>query len=739
VPQSDVANTVGNQIDVGNAVSTLLAQAGSRTAPAVLRVAVEQRQNVSALTGSIMTSTNPGALALTGRLLRAWITIAPDWTGLPGSGVRYRLTAVGGRRTVLATTPWARLQPAQLLAAAGKPLVSAAPRTVKLAYVASKPGRTLIATTVTLTFGPSNGTTLSTLAPVVPAVSQGRVIPVQYNLSGVTPMTKPVLVVSEPGRVDPASGLFFRPAYTKPVTTLRGTIDVPVAALQGAGVYGIGIQSSPGGSASTSYTAFAFTRVAPPSSAQPAPPVLSYRGSAPAHSLEVPYHASFQVSYDVRDVKGADSAMLEVSAPGPTNFNNFNTFNNPNGSERDNNGADFGSISYVRLPGSHGTVTVSSGALGLDPSMNHVVRVVPTHGGVAMGEASGVSSVTMDGVQPADGGNLANGFGINPGGTDGFLTSDQVTAAGQERGSVETFDQRSNAIMSTAVSTTDAYGTPSGGCPGIFDGDVGLYEDITAGVFDVLDPASAKVVSGWTPPIGGLVCPAADQATGDTAVVMGLGGPMSTYEVLTSNIAADTFSAPTSLSPALASLGVPLVGGFDQDTTTGQAVVAITDFANLGGPSTIVTVDLASQALASFPTVTTAQAMGLAVDSATGVAVSPGLGSAGIGIYDLATQKGTLLTLGGGPYEHPAVDQAHAEFAVQEFAGPDFFAQTPNNNAMSSVIIANEDGTGIQRIEKFNFFNIFLLDFGGYIQLNPAMRSGYTLGPDANQLSPFSY
>ena len=46
----------------------------------------------------------------------------------------------------------------------------------------------------------------------------------------------------------------------------------------------------------------------------------------------------------------------------------------------------------------------------------------------------------------------------------------------------------------------------------------------------------------------------------------------------------------------------------------------------------------------------------LAVDSATNVAVSPGLGSAGVGIYHLATQSGAMLTLDGGPYEHPAID-----------------------------------------------------------------------------------
>jgi hypothetical protein len=153
----------------------------------------------------------------------------------------------------------------------------------------------------------------------------------------------------------------------------------------------------------------------------------------------------------------------------------------------------------------------------------------------------------------------------------------------------------------------------------------------------------------------------------------------------------------------------------------------------------IVTADLASHAVTSFPAVTTGQAMGLAVDSATNMAVSPGLGSNGIGIYDLAARNGTFLTLGGGPYEHPAVDQAHAEFAIQEIAGPDFYGQTSNNNAMSSVITANENGTGVQRIERFNFFNVFLLDFGGYVQLNPATRSAYTLGPGGGELFPFSY
>jgi hypothetical protein len=746
VPQSDTSNSVGPQVDVGNAVATLLAGHSGEQAPSVARVAVEQRQQASSLGGTITTATDPAALSLSGRLLNAWITIAPDWVGLPARGVRYKLRALTGPKAILATTPWARLQPAQLLAAAGQPLVSAAARSVELEYTATARGHTLTSAPVTLTFGPANGTSPSALAPIVPAVTYGATIPVRYDISQVASANHPVLVVSQPGRVDPsATGLFFRPAYTAPLTTATGTIDVPVSALAGAGIYGIGIQSAPGGLASTNYTAFAYTRVAPARSAQPPPPELSYQGSPPGHYLEIPYHVSFQVSYDVRSVGGATGASLEISAAGPTPFNNQNPFNNPNGSQRDSNGHDSGSVAFVPLPGTHGTVTVNSGSLGLYATMNHVARVLPTRFGVAAGEASGVSSLSMDGVKPSDGGILSNGYGINANSADGFLTSNQATASGQQLGSVETFDQSSDAVTSTVVSSSDAYGTPSGGCPGLFHGDTGLYVDssATASTYNVLSPVSAGKAAGqWTLPsqdLDGIVCPAPNQATDDMAVLTGTGGPAATYRVLSSNVAKNTFGTAYSLAPALTSLGIPFAGGFGQNTTTGDAVVGIGDFANFNAPPSIVAVNLHSGALQSLTGVTTGPAEGLAVDSATNMAASGSLASAGFGIYDLTRRTGTLVPLNGGIYEHPAVDMTHSEFAVQEVGSPDLYGLTPNNNALSSVVITDENGTVVQRIEKFNFFNIFLLDIGSYLQLNPATRTAYTLGPGGTQLYPFAY
>ena len=745
VPQSDVDLNVGPQVDVGNAVATLLGRAGYHPAAAGPRVAVEQRQQASALGGTITTATDAANVSLTGRLLNAWISISPDWVGLPASGVTYRLAATTGPKSTLSRTAWARLQPAAILAAAGLPLASAEPRTVELAYRASANGHVLANVPVTLTLGPTDGTSPSALAPVVPAVSSASTIPVQYDISQISNPVDPTLVVSEPGRVDPVTGQFFRPAYSVPLRASSGVIQVPVSALQGAGIYGVGIQSAPGGPSSTNYTAFAFTRVGPVSAAQPAAPRFSYQGSTPSHFVEVPYHAPFQMQYDVRSVPGATGAAVEVSAAGPTSFNNNNPFNNPNGSERDNNGSDFGSVAFAPLPATHGTATLNSASLGMYPAMNHVVRVLALRGGAVVGESSGVSTAIMDGVRPADGGFITNGYSINSHGTDGFLTSDQATASGQILGSVETFDQATNAITSTVTSTSHVYGTLMGGCPGAFHGDVGLYDDSTpsADTFRVLNPVATGTQSGtWTPApadvADGLLCPAPNQTTDDTAVLAGLGGPGATYRVFTSNVGQNTFSPDHSLAPAISPMGFPIAGGIAQNTTTGSALVGVADLTNLDGPGRLVSVNLGDGSVTSTPTVTTGFVEGVAVDEKTNTAVVGSLNPE-LGIYNLSDGTSIHVTPGGATYQHPAVDSVHGRIAVQEVAGPDFLGQTSNNNALSSVLTLDEQGKVISRIERFNFFNVFLLDMGTYLQLNPNTGNGYVLGPGGSELAPFRY
>ena len=157
VAQSDLPISVGPQVDVGNAVESLFARSGASTAPGVARVAVVQRQQASALGGSIQTTTDPTNISLAGRLLDAWITVAPDWIGLPRHGVAYRLAAGSGPQKVLASTPWARLAPTEILAAAGLPVSSTSVRTVPLVYTATIQGRIVAQVDTALTFGPTDG------------------------------------------------------------------------------------------------------------------------------------------------------------------------------------------------------------------------------------------------------------------------------------------------------------------------------------------------------------------------------------------------------------------------------------------------------------------------------------------------------------------------------------------------------------------------------------------------------
>jgi hypothetical protein len=716
--QADQHLNVGPQIDIGRAVSTLL----GTPRPRVVRVAVEQRQQASALGGTISTVTDPPNIPLTGRLADAWITIAPDWLGLPG-GATFELS---GPRGVLATTPWARLQPADIL---GQPIASSTSRTVALHYTASVGGRVIASTDIPLTFGPTDGTVQSVTAPLVPPVVRGGTIPVHYDISRLTGATDPILVVSQPGRIESATGLFFRPAFTAPLTVPTGTVDVPVSALPGAGIYGIGIQDAPGGWFSANRSTFAFTRVAPPSDAQPAPPAL---GDG-THYLEVPYHGSFQLSYDVRDVPRATDAVAEFSAPGPTTQNNYKPFNYPNGSVRDANGHDTGSVAFVPLSGTHGTVTLNGGTLGLDPTMNHVVRILPTRGGVAAGEASGVSTISMDGVLAADGGFANNGFGVDEHGGAGMLTSDQALAGGGTLASVERFDQSSIRPTSTVVSSTTHLYETIDGCAGLFHDGVGLYGDF--------DPATGseafRTLAGgaWTPPdsLGNVFCAAHNQDTDDTAILSSAGH----LQVSTPDIAANTFSQPVDLSPALSGLAAPALNGFAQDTATNQALVSVSDGADTSKPAPLVTADLPSGAVRAIPGVTTGFSSGVAADSVTHRAV---VGSfEGFGVYDLAAGSGTLVQPGGSTYEQPAADSTRGLFLVREVAPPDFFGGTPNNNAMSAVIVTDEHGTVLRRIEEFNFFRVFLFNMGDYLQLDTSRGTAFTFGPGAQQLFPFSY
>jgi len=745
VPQADRTLNVGPQLDLGNAVTSLT----GGLAPGVARVAVEQRQPFPGLIDAVFSSaTDPGAISLSGPDQDAWLTISPDWVGLP-AGTAYKLAAVretGGRK-LLGTGPWARLLPDTIFAAAGVPPPATQAQAVTLVYTASSGGRVIAKATIPLSFAPVSGSP-EPLAPVVPPVVTGATIPVKYNLTGQSGFTAPQLVVSAPGRMNPFDDHFFRDAYTVPLTQTSGTVHVPVAALSGGGIYGIAIQATP---ATFEFTDFAYTRVQDaPSDVRPPAPVLSVAGAAPGYLQSVPYGGKFTVSWDVRSVPGATGADLEVSAPGPNDFNSFATFNNPDGTVRDQNGYDSGSVYFQPLAGTKGTTTLSAASAGLYPTMYSQVRVLPvTPAGTAAGEASDVSSVSMNGVAPTDGGATVDGFGVEQDQPAGFVTSNQTNANNQSQSSIETFDQRTQAITHTVRSATasDSYTTLDDGGPGIFAGDTGLIQDSTATTtrYRLLSPLT-KVGRQWKPPTkNSFIQPADNQQTATAAFgTWNLGNHGASHAgVFSSDVQAGTFGPVYSVEPVLQSFGLPVVTGIAEDTAANTAVLNVTDFFNTGAPPTFVTVDLATGATQTFAGAGSGVPDGLAIDSGTAMAANPEIG--GVALINLTSDSGTLATPGGFVYQHPAANPAARQFLVQEVSPPDANIVTPglgavpNDNALSSEVLLDEQGNVVSRIEQFNFFNVFTSINGQLTQLGSAPGRAYTTGADGFQVQPFSY
>jgi hypothetical protein len=742
--QTDLDLHVGPQVDVGNAVQTLLQRAGSAAVPSLPRIAVLERHPLDGFDTVFNTETDPTAIPLDHAHVNDWIVFAPDWQGLPAHGVAYALT-VGHTR--LAATPNARLQPSAMLAAAGLPLVDTESRSVTLTYTASSGERTLASRSVTLIFGPSDGRAAYGLAPEAPAVARGTTIPVHYDLRGLASAPNPVLVVSQPGRVDPATSGYFRAAYTVPLTDPVGTVQVPVSALPGAGIYGIGIQPAGAGRNAVTYTHWAFVRVAPTCDARPPAPLLApaNQHGAGGHDVDVDYDQSLQVTWDVGDVPGANGAIIEVSAAGPTSTGNQNPFNNPNGSRIDDNGVDTGSVYHGAVHGARGTISLPESALGLDATMSHVVRVFATHDGRITGEGSEVSTVTRNGVLPSSGGTVYSGFGVNASGDDGFVTS-----TGANGGAVDVFDQRTNKVTHVVASSTSKYQTPGsiGAGAGMFAGDTGLYERIDPGgsqSYHVVAPLSTGADGGaWTPPAadvtpndGTAPQPAPNQETNKNWFLYGKNGPTGAYRVFTSDVAANTFGAPTDVEPQLSGYQFPYVTAFGSDNSTGTAVVGASDFFQYNGPNKFITV-ASDGSLSSFPGVTAGYQHGLAIDSATHTMLAA-TDDGALGLYDLSSGTGTRFTLPGGGYQHPAVDEAHHLFVLQEVASPSNSATGPDNNATSAIVVVDETGKLVARVAGFYWYNVSLPINGSFVQVDPATRTGYTPGPRGSQLAVFQY
>lgn len=838
VSQADVPVNMGTALDLRNAVETVLAENGHAVKPNVSRVAIEQRQGLQSFTTTYQfayddyqdyvftTNTDPRNIDLmgpvsqvdgseTGENANAWITIAPDWEGLPANAT-YKLYVSNDPAHVLATTATARLLPQEILSAAGLPLVSSTSRTITLTYAASYAGSgkssavrsiqtarpssnslTLggvkrISSQFTLTFGPAVATSLKVLAPLVPPIVRSGSIPVTYNLSGARNVSNPVLYVSEPGRMNPGQGWSYHPAYQVSLAgqPLTGTVNVPISALQGGGVYGIyiifgsrSIADPPFGAILHDYlTDIAYTRVEPStaSDARPAAPLLSIAGNTPGHWLDIPYGGSFQVSYDVSNVPGATNALLEISAPGPTVWGNFNTFNNPNGTGRDANGMDAGSVYTMPLSGTSGTVTINGLTANLSPTLIHTLRVLPMAGSSPAGEASDVSALSMDGVNPGDGGDLS-GWGINANGTDGLLTTSQwvFTPDGSQLANsgygtpltaFATFNQTSNSITGGFFGgpvqpnqyTVNTFGW------GIWGNDLGLIYYNNPPMFNtglIMNPQNGSFNGFWTPPVTvsntETLFAAPNPVTTDAAF-LALNSAQSTWGVFHSDLAAGTTGSIYDITSQLTDPNwagqTGQYWGIVQNPNSNKAVLVASRWDG-GGPYHILSIDYTNGAMTTFSDPNFIDGSGaegshgMALDPSTNVLAFLDAGGSTLNLCNVSSQTCNQAvlpwfafpsspgrTLGSRFYVsqglYVADDPVRHLFIVAQPVSADLIT---NSNCTGQMLIYDENGNLLGRKSGFDFLEAPLAWNQAGLQLNPGTRTGYTSGLFNMQLEPFSY
>ncbi|HEY4465274.1 MAG TPA: S8 family serine peptidase, partial [Streptosporangiaceae bacterium] len=176
-PQADRTLHVGPQLDVTAAVEAVLGRArGPLAGPGgpggptgthtqIVRLSVAHRQTIGGLGGDYTDVTDPGLIdlagpgtgaAATGEGLVGPVTIGADVTGLPGhGGVSYALRI--GSHVFGSATPSIRLTPAQILTAAGQPVIATANRQVSLTFEVLDGRRVLASASHQLTFGPTDG------------------------------------------------------------------------------------------------------------------------------------------------------------------------------------------------------------------------------------------------------------------------------------------------------------------------------------------------------------------------------------------------------------------------------------------------------------------------------------------------------------------------------------------------------------------------------------------------------
>ncbi len=331
------------------------------------------------------------------------------------------------------------------------------------------------------------------------------------------------------------------------------------------------------------------------------------------------------------------------------------------------------------------------------------------------------------------------GYDIDANGTEGLLSESLNVAGGKFDVAVETFDQKSGKILKIVAqqnNTDNDFVTI-----GIFGNSVGLAEEeLSKGIFvdkrvyGILNPLDGSKVTGqWTPPFtkNDIIISMPPSQGSPTAPVLYFDNVINdskTY-VIDTNVAANTFGTPITISDPQFSWNVSPVMAYDSQTN--QAVLG-GSLGCFGCTTEIGLVDISSGKFSEFEGLGFGFINGIAVDSNTGIAVTTSEDDFSIEFYNLATQSGFIVPLEGATSQINSggdveVDPIHKLFLIgQEFSSV---------GAGSSIQVYDEQGNFIEAINGLK-----LPASPAYMALHPSERAGYVIvTPALTELQSFTY